>query len=551
MSAPSGGEIGTAFRSVVRNRSLLRALTAFCLFGAAEYGTWVAILVYAFVQGGATEAGVVGLALLVPPVFVAPVAASLGDRMRRDRALGFSYLAQAVTFAATGLVLAADGSPIAVYGVALVAVCAVTLTRPVHLSILPDLSDAPQELIAANSASATLEQLGFFLGPIASAALIAAGGPGLVFGVFAATMLGGAALTGFLPRELDPPPDRIGEHGAAPSLIAETREGIAELRGNVGARSLVLLAGAHWFVLGLVEVLVVALAVDVLGMGQSGPGTLLAATGLGGFFGALATVVLVGRPKLAPVLLLAAFTIGVPLLLVPAASLPAVALALLAISGAGSAFFDVSDRTLVQRFVQDEYLSRVFGLQESTQLIGLGLGSVAASAAVALAGTTGGFAVAGAVMPVLGFLTWRGIHAEEAEVAPPGRALEVLRRVTPFDLLPTPTLERVARELFPVDAADGDVVIREGDPGDRFFVVAEGSMSVWKDGERIATLGPGDYFGEIALLRDVPRTATVVAEGPAELFALEREEFLATVSTSRALAAHAAASTDRRLTGSS
>jgi MFS family permease len=550
VSAPTGGEVGRAFRAIARNHPLLRVLAAFCLFGAAEFGTWVAILVYAYTQGGTTEAGVIGMVLLVPPVFVAPLASSIGDRMRRDHALGLGYMAQAVAFVATGVVLVLDVPSIVVYAVALVATSTVTLTRPVHLAILPDLSDSPQELIAGNSASATLEQLGFFLGPILSAALLAIGGPGLVFIVLGAALVVAAALTASLPNELDVSPARSDEHGVAPGLLAETRDGIVELRGNAGARSLVLLAGAHWLVLGLVEVLVVPLGVEVLRMGESGPGALLAATGLGGFLGALATVTLVGRPKLAPVLLAAAIAIGAPLAIVSVVAVPAAALFLLALTGAGSAFFDVSGRTLVQRFVHDDYLSRVFGLQESIQLAGLGIGSVLAILAVAVAGTSGAFVVAGVIMPVLASLMWRGIHAEEGEVAPPGRALEVLRRVSPFDLLPTPTLERIARELIQAAAADGDVVIREGDPGDRFYVIAEGSMGVWKGGERVTALGVGDYFGEIALLRDVPRTATVIAEGPVELFALEREEFLATVSTSRALAAHAAASTDRRLHGS-
>jgi MFS family permease len=534
-----------AVRAIARNRSIVRTLAAMFLFGAAEFGTWVAILVYAFLQGGTTEAGVIGLVLLVPPVFVAPFASSLGDRVRRDRALALGYLAEATTCIATGVVLVIDAPSIVVYGVTLLGACAFTLTRPVHLAILPDLSDSPSELIAGNAASTILEQLGYFLGPIVSAALIAVGGPGLVFIVLGATLLLSSALTASLPRALDA---RVsGGSRAGPSLLAATREGIVEIRANVGARSLVLLAGAHWLVLGLVEVLVIALGLDVLKMGESGPGILLGAAGFGGFLGAFGTIALVGRRSLAPVLLGAALAIGLPLVIVAVARSPAAAGALLALSGAGSAFFDVSDRTLVQRFVHDNYLSRVFGLQESTQLAGAGLGSVSAALVVALLGATGAFVVTGAVMPVLAGIAWRTIRAREAATAPPGRALDVLRRVPPFDVLPTPTLERVARELIPVFAADGEVVIREGDAGDRFFVIGQGSVGVWKGGRRTAGLDAGDYFGEIALLRDVPRTATVIAEGPVELFALEREEFLTTVSSSRALAAHATASTDRRM----
>jgi MFS family permease len=540
--------IREALRATLRNHSLVRALAAFCIFGAAEFGTWVAILVYAFGQGGTAEAGLIGLVILVPPVFVAPLASSIGDRMRRDRALGAGYLAEALTCIATGVVLAMGASPIVVYAVVLLAACAFTLTRPVHLAILPDLADVPEELIAGNVASTTLEQLGYFLGPILSAAMIAIGGPGLVFGVMGATLLGSAALTVSLPKALRSSRGASDERGATHGILSATRDGVAELRGNAGARSLVLLAGGHWLVLGLVEVLVISLAIDVLAMGESGPGILLGVAGLGGFVGALATISLVGRPRLAPVMLAAALAIGLPLVIVASTAAPTVAGALLALSGAGSAFFDVTDRTLVQRFVNDDYLSRVFGLQESTQLAGAGLGSVSAALVVALVGKTGAFVVTGAIMPLLACVAWRSIHAHEAEVTPPGRALEVLRAVTPFDLLPAPTLERVARELIPLTVTDGEVIIHEGDAGDRFYVIAEGSFGVWKGGTRTATLGVGAYFGEIALLRDVPRTATVIAEGAAALFALEREEFLSIVATSRALAAHATASADRRFT---
>jgi len=538
VSGPGRSELGAAFKAVLHNRSLLRVLAAFCLFNAAEYGTWVAILVYAFGQGGTTEAGIVGLVLLVPPVFAAPVAASVGDRMRRDHALGLGYLVEALSFAGTAVALALDADPLVVYAAALVAMCAVTLTRPVHLSILPDLSDSTQELIAANSASATLEQLGVFLGPLANVALVAVGGAGLVFGVMAVALALAAVLTASLPKlAVEKPVEAPGGEETS-NIWTDTREGAQELRTNPGLRSCVLLASMHWLVLGMVEVLAVSLAVDVLDMGEAGPATLLA--GIGGFIGAVATVALVGRSRLVPVLLGSALAIGVSLLLMPAAVISIVALALLASSGAGSAFFDVSGRTLLQRVVPDDLLSRVFGLQESLQLAGMGLGSVAAPLSVALVGTKGSFVVASACLPVLGALSWRSLRGVEAETQPPGEGLETLRRVSPFDLLPTPTLERIARDLIPVHVAAGTAVITEGEPGDRFFVVAGGSLSVSMEGEYVRTITKGDYFGEIALLRDVPRTATVVAETDADLFALERAEFLATVKTSRTIAAHSA-----------
>jgi CRP-like cAMP-binding protein len=101
------------------------------------------------------------------------------------------------------------------------------------------------------------------------------------------------------------------------------------------------------------------------------------------------------------------------------------------------------------------------------------------------------------------------------------------------------TLEHLAGRLVPLRLEPGTVVVREGDPGDRFFIVAEGTVEVSEYGRAIAELGPGGYFGEIALIRDVARTATVTTATQTVLYALDRDDFLAAV-TSHAPSAEAA-----------
>ena len=135
----------------------------------------------------------------------------------------------------------------------------------------------------------------------------------------------------------------------------------------------------------------------------------------------------------------------------------------------------------------------------------------------------------------------------EAGIRVAEREIRLARSVPFFAALPTPELERVASNLELVRAAAGEVIVRQGDPGDRFFVVAEGEVQVIRDGTPVATAGPGDFFGEIALLRDVRRTATVVARSDVRLYALGRHEFLRAVTGSPGTARGADAVVEERL----
>ena len=129
---------------------------------------------------------------------------------------------------------------------------------------------------------------------------------------------------------------------------------------------------------------------------------------------------------------------------------------------------------------------------------------------------------------MLVLLTHRQLLEIDTEVAPAPQ-LSLIEDVALFAPLSLVTKERIASHLVQVDVAAGDVVIRAGDLGDRFYVVGSGELTI-DAGSRIVPAGPGDFFGEIALLRDVPRTATVQATTDALLYALDREHFLAAVT---------------------
>jgi MFS family permease len=527
--------------AVLHNRSLRRTLIAFGVFRPTESAQWIAILVLAYNAGGTREMGLVAVGILAPTAFLAPLLAQIGDRMHRERALAVAYLSVGAGAALTSAALFA-GAPHAVTFVCatLMNIC-ISMVRPTHLSILPEVAETPRQLTAANALSSTIEAVAIFVGPLMAGALIAYDGPSAVFGVMAVLVLA----VGFLTLAVHSRSRIVERHQAA---VGDALEGFRELRRRPGARLLLGFVAGQTVVIGALDVLTVVLAYSVLSMGPSGPGVLSAAVGIGGMLGAAATVTLIGRERLAPAFFLGVFVVGLPIALVAFATGPAAALLLLGVAGIGKSFFDVTSRTLLQRSVDDDVLARVFGVQEGLSMAALAIGSVIAPVLVDRIGVEAAFMIAGLTLPVIAAIVFERIRAVDRDAAPADpRDVALLRRTPIFAPLGPANIERVARNVEPMKAGAGDVVIREGDVGDRFYVIADGTVAVSRGGAALATLGPGDFFGEIALLRDVPRTATVVAEEPCELLALDREHFLAALTGSPAGAVALATEMDRRL----
>ena len=289
--------------------------------------------------------------------------------------------------------------------------------------------------------------------------------------------------------------------------------------------------------IGALDVLYVVLAVAVLGHGGETAGYLNAAFGAGGVLGVVATVALVGRSRLAlplagGVVLWAAALAGIG-----AVSSTTAALVLLAAAGAGRTVLDVAGRTLLQRLAQPEALGRVFGLLESVSMAGLAVGSVIAPVFVALAGGDGAFVCLALLLPLSMLLVFRSLLAADQAVLP---IVEMARlRALPFFApLAAPELEMLARALEPVEVPEGEAIIREGEPGDLFYVVADGEVEVTVGGALVKRLGRGDCFGEIALIRNAPRMATVTARSDCRLDALDKNSFV-TVVTGHSLSAEA------------
>ena len=512
-----------AFRAVFANEDLRRVELAYLLFDMAKWGTRVAILVVAYEHGGATETGLVAAIQLVPAAIVAPLASVIGDRMRRDRALVLGYAIQTV---AVGSVAAALywGAPIAVvYTLAGVVAASVTLTRPVQSALFPQLARSTEELVAENVVAGTISSAMLLAGPAAYGALIALSGPALALGVFAGLHLGAMLMVIRLRPEPHPEPS-----GDRP--VREALAGFRELAHQPQERLVMGLLVGQSVISGALDILLVVVALGLLGLSPSGAGFLSAARGAGGLLGGLWALGLVGKPQLAAALAVGVIVYGLGTAALAFASTAVLTAMFLVVAGSGHTRADVAGRILLQRVVPDRILARVFGVLEGANQVGGAVGAILAPLLVAALGLRGGILATGLLLPVAVILLVARIRAVDRAVQFPERELALLRSLDLFAPLPGPMLEGVASRLVPVAAKPGVVLMREGDPGDRFYIVAEGEVEISRDGRAVTTLGPGSYFGEIALLRNVPRTATVTATTTSTLLALERVDFLEAIT---------------------
>jgi hypothetical protein len=507
--------LGTA----ARNGRLRRALAAYLVFNVVEWATWIAILVWAYEVDGVGGASLMAVVQLVPAALLAPVIAVGLARLPGGAALALGYGVQAMTFLSCGWALAAGQSYPVVALLAALSSVSITMTRPVHFAVVPLVSDTTAELTTGNAASGWAESAAMFIGPLLSGLLIVHWGAGGVVLLMGAACVLALLLTMRLRASRRFSGGHVGVHGW-----------FRQVGGDPVARVLSTLVVAEYVLVGMLDILLVLLALDVLAMGESGPGVLNAMLGVGGMLGAIVTLVLVGRQHLVPALVFGGLTTGVAIAVAGVSTSPVMAMALIASAGAGKVFVDVGVRTQVARVLPDRLLTAVFGIQEATIMGGLALGAVLAPPVVALAGGRGAFVAAGLVLPVVLALTFRPLRRTDTLAQVPVDVVELLRGVPALALLPARLLDRLALDSEQVTAPAGHRVVVEGEVGDRFYVIAEGESRVDIGGATVRHLGPGAWFGELALLRDVPRTATVTAITELRLHAIRREPFLAVVA---------------------
>ena len=514
-----------AFASNARNPDLRRAQLSFLGAWTAEWAFTVGLGIVAYRDGGATAVGLVGLLRMLPSAILAPLLSPLADRGRRERVLIVVSTLRGVATGAAGVVVGIGGSTPIVYALAVLSTIAATLFRPAHSALLPSLCRTGRELAGANVVRGLLDAAATLIGPLLAAVLLQISGVTVVFAVAAGASLWAAALLVRLRYDAPArPPAPMGTH-----ILTSAAEGI---RAVVRDRDLALIMGlavAQTLTRGGLTVLLVVVAIDLLETGEPGVGLLNSAVGVGAVLGALGASMLVDTRRLGAYFAIGVSLWGLPLLLMSAFPQQVVAFGLLALVGIGNSLIDLGGFTLLARIAPDEILARVFGVLESMVALSMGVGAIGTSLAIELYGVRGALVAAGLLCPVAAVASWRRLRRLDRSMDVRDREIEMLQGVTMLNLLPLPAIERLARGLEPVAVPAGGTVFDQGDIGNRYFVIESGEAEVIGDGRVVATLGPGEGFGEIALLRRIRRTASVRAASELRLQALGSDSFLPVV----------------------
>jgi MFS family permease len=519
------GESGALTRAV--RGPLRRAHVSFAATWAGESAFMVALSVVAFREGGPGAVGVVTAVRMAMAALLSPFLATVADRIRRERVLTSIGVVRAVALGTAAAVTAADGPALATYLAAVVATAALALFRPAHSALLPALAKSPSDLTSANAVRGMLDSLSTLGGPVMAGVVLSISDPAVVFALCAAlSLLGGLAV---LSLPYDPPPRGMLVKRSPGRDVAQGFVAIA------GDRHLSLITGlgvVQTFTRGCLTVFAVVVAIELLDLGNPGVAVLNAAVGAGGVLGSIGAFALLRRGGLGTWFGVGIALFGAPLVLVGALPTTISAIVFLGLVGAGNALVDVTGFTLLARLTDEKVLARMFAAFEAVLTLGVALGGLAAPLMVETLGPRGGLVAVGLLAPAVVLATLPAQRRLDAEMQVRDADIAVLRAVPMLRTLPAATIAQLGDGLQHAELAPGAVVFEQGDEGDRFYVVKSGIAEVLQQGRVINTLGPGDGFGEVALLHETSRTATVRAGAgePLRVAVLERSRFLTAVT---------------------
>ncbi len=519
-----------AVATVFENHDMRRLQLAWAAIALAMWAFAIALGVYAFEVGGATLVGVAALVRLLPGAIASPLAGTLGDRFPRRSVLIWSAIAAAVALTSTAVATAIEAPAGVVFILAGVFTVAISPYIPAEGALLPTIARSPQELSAANVAHSVMDNVGFLCGSILAGALLGLASTETAFVAAAVAAAVAVLLLAGLGCDERPSYETDDEISG---LVAETALGARTILEHPRLRLVGLVLTLLVLFEGAADVLIVVLALDLLDLSEGSVGYLNAAWGIGALVGGVALAVLLERARLASGLLGGSLVAGASMALAGVWAVPVSAYIAWIGIGVGYTAVEVAGRTLMQRVGSDESLARALGFLETSRLLAMALGAIAAPALIAWLGIEGALIAVAAILPLISVINWGGLRRLEIGAPVDVRRFALLRGNSIFAPLPVDALEGVARGLVPVAAAGEQVVISQGEHGDRFYLIVEGEVEVRVDGSFRRREGPGESFGEIALLHDVRRTATVMAVRPTEMLALEREHFIAAVTGHR------------------
>jgi len=528
-------EAGSSLATVFGNPGLRRVNLAFAGSAIGDWAYATAIVVWVYGVGGVTAVGVWATLRLILMAVVTPFASTFVDRLPRKTVMIASDLTRATLVLVVAGLIATDAPEITVYVIATLGSLAGSPFRPALAALLPQLVGRPEELTAANGTASTLESLAFFVGPAIGGLLLGITSVQVVVLLNALTFLWSAALVSRITVPVQsvatPAVDATDDGTAAPeeSFLAESMAGFGEIWRRADLRLVTLIYCTQTVVAGASIVFGVAIAVQMTSFGAHAVGYLDSILGIGAILGGLVAIARASSRRLASDFGIGVLFWALPLLLIAVWPQTLAAFTAMFVIGVANPVVDVNASTIIQRLAPDEVLGRVFGALETGLMASMGLGSVLMPLLIHAMGlrwalATLAFMIAVVVLPAMLYL--RRLDATLRE--PEGLAL--LRRVSLFAPVEAKSLELIAQQLIRLEVGVGEQIIHEGEEGDRFYIVESGQMAATFRGELLSVLSAGDPFGEIALLRDVPRTATVTAQEATVLLALERADFLAAVT---------------------
>jgi MFS family permease len=539
-------ETGGSLKSVFVNRNLRRMQLA---FAGSLIGNWAfttAVSVWAYGEGGAKAVGIYYSIRLAVMALATPFVSTLADKYPRKAVMIYSDIYSAVIVVLATVCLYADTPALPIYVLAVVTSFGGSAFRAAQGAITPQLADTTEQLTASNGTASTLESLAIFVGPAIATGLLAITDVEIVFLLnvvsFAWSMLMVAGIRiskTEAEAEKEAEPDNLGEalveaveeaEEKAESFLSQTSAGFRAIRHDKDLFVTVVEGSAQTIVAGALAVIPLVIAVEILDTGAKGVGLLDSVMGLGAIVGGIFAIARASKHKLGQDLIVGVFLWSFPLVVITIWPSPVAAFAVMAVLGFANPVVDVNVFTVIQRLTPDAVLGRVFGAFETCLIGTMALGSAIAPLMLHLWGLRTTVGVLGVVIGLIAVLGYPRMRALDRRLEAPA-GLPLLQAIPMFAPLHPVTVDALARALVRVEVPPAEVIVHEGDESDLFYVIESGRVQVTAaDGHVLREEGPGEYFGEIGLLRDVPRTATITAMEPTVLLALEREEFLGAVT---------------------
>lgn len=518
----------TSIGTVFSNPGLRRLQLAFLGSGLGDWAYATAVTVWAYQQGGATAVGAFQAARFVVSAMAGPLGAAIADRVPRRTFMMVLDGTRAVLVAAAALCVSADVTPVVVYALALVAVVVGAPFRAAQAGLVPSLARTPVELTASNAVSSNIENLVLFAGPALGALLVgtldvsAAFWLNAVSYVWSLALVAGVHVPSSVAERDDDSDDEAG-------LVREATAGFALIIRDADLRTTSVLAATQGFLYGALTVCNVLISVQMLHAGASGVGYLLAISGIGMVVGGVAILARLGRERVASDMAIGVLGWGLPFLLLAAwPSVPSAVVALL-IVGFMDPWVNLGLDTMPQRLSPARMVSRVFAAVDASLIGAMSVGSLLAPLMLHMLGLRTTLLVLGLGGCGCALLALPRMRRLDARLgAPPEVAL--LAAIPIFAPLGPSALEAVAGALTRRTYGPGAVVVAVGERSEEFFMIASGEVEVTLDGRVLRRETVGDVFGEIGLLHDVARSATVIAVSETDLLVLQRKDFLDTVS---------------------